>query len=197
MSYNQEFFEKYKNYLKETKVRHVHNHMFMIYKSLLPILNIVDFGCGQCCEFIYRCGCNNYFGFDFNPPDSKMTYACDYTKISKEDILKKVTFPINGFVSLFSTECCLSVEQKYHFYRKIFQEHDIKVALVSGFYYKDKIKDEQVTETNGILSYQSIEDQKFYKCDEFIELRTYIDVPSELFGVQVVEVWKFLIKNGN
>jgi hypothetical protein len=86
---------------------------------------------------------------------------------------------------------------KYAFYEKIFMEYDIQMALVAGFYYRNRIQEDKVTETGGIVSYQSIEDQRNYPCNNFIEMRTYIDVPSKMFGDDVVEVWKLLIRKPN
>lgn len=194
MSYNQDFFEQYKNYLLEPVVRNAHNWMFHIFETVWPSypLNIIDFGCGQCCEYRQYGHPENWFGFDLNPPDEPNTHKCDYRTFT--DI--KVPFPIYGFVSLFSTECCLDKWEKYSFYDKIFYQYPIKAALVSGFYYENKIKEEWVHETGGIASWQSIEDQKLWVCSEtqYIELRTHIRVPSKMFGEDVVEVWKILMR---
>ncbi len=83
---------------------------------------------------------------------------------------------------------------KYNFYRRIFRELPIQLALVSGFYYENRIKEEQVKETGEIVSYQSIEDQREFMCPEFIEFRTHLPVPSKMFGEDVIEVWKLLVR---
>ena len=72
---------------------------------------------------------------------------------------------------------------------------NVRYGLVSGFYYKDRVEQDKVEEVGGLISYQTIEDQKKYHCKEFIEFRSFIEVPSELFGPDVVEVWKFFIRS--
>lgn len=193
MSYDQDFFQRYENYLQEKWVRETHDIMFRTFRKLFPVQNVIEFGCGQCCEFRRFGKTDSWFGFDLEPPKDAVTYACDYTKLTKLDILKLVPFSADGFVSIFSTECCLSRTEKYAFYRRLFREHDFKAGLVSGFYYENKVKEEQVGETGGISSYQTVEDQRDFMCDEFIEWRLCVRMPSEMFGDDVVEVWKILI----
>lgn len=195
MSYSQDFSKKYESYLNEPNVRIVHNFMFRNFKYFLLMhnFNVIEFGCGQSCEFLKFGDPLWWYGFDENPPELPMTFACDYTKITKNELIEKVKFPINGFVSLFSTECSMSARHKYDFYRKMFSEYDLKVALVAGFYYKNKVK-EELMESDGKVVYQTTENQKAHRHDEFIELRTEIEVPSETFGSKFVEVWKILIR---
>lgn len=198
MSYGTSFFDEYKNYLQEPLVRNVHNWMFRIFEATFPQwkypFNIIDFGCGQCCEYHNHGQVSGYVGLDLDPIRRPSMYQCDYTKVSSDEIKRFATFPLHGFVSLFSTECCMPATEKYAFYSKIFREHHIQVALVSGFYYKNRIQEEKVKETGGIVSYQTIENQRNHQYKEFIEMRTYIDVPSKMFGPDVVEVWKLLIR---
>lgn len=198
MSYNQEFFERYKNYLQEQGVRHVHNWMFRIFEDTFPKwkypFNIIDFGCGQCCEYHNYGQFSGYIGLDLEPIFRPTMYRCDYTKVSADEVKGFAIFPLHAFVSLFSTECCMAAPDKYAFYNKVFAEYDVYVGLVSGFYYKNQIQQEKIEETGGIVSYQTIENQGNYQCKEFIEMRTYIDVPSKMFGPDVVEVWKLLIR---
>jgi len=198
MSYNQDFFEQYSDYLQEPQVRNVHDWMFRIFEKTFPQwkypFNIIDFGCGQCLEFRRYGLWAGYVGLDLDPPVNPWTLRCDYTKISAEEVKKIANMPLYGFVSLFSTECCMSAAEKYAFYKKLFEEYDFDVGLVSGFYYKEKIKGEKISETGGIVSYQTIEDQKEYVQKRFIEMRTCVNVPSKMFGPDVVEVWKLLIR---
>lgn len=197
MSYNQEFFEQYKNYLLEPRVRNTHNLMFRVFEDAMPQwkypFNVIDFGCGQCCEYMHYGHYSGYAGLDLNPPAGPRMFLCDYTKASADTLKGFSHQPFSAFVSLFSTECCLHPVDKYAFYRRMFRELDIKMALVSGFYYKNRIEQEQVEETGGILSYQTIEDQRDYECPEFIEMRSFVPVPSKMFGPDVVEVWKMLV----
>lgn len=198
MSYNQEFFTEYKNYLQEPLVRNVHNWMFRIFEDTFPQwkcpFNIIDFGCGQCCEYHNYGQVSGYVGLDLDPIRRPTMYQCDYTKVSSDEIKRFATFPLHGFVSLFSTECCMAAPEKYAFYDKVFDEYEMQTGLVSGFYYKNRIKEEKVSETGGIVSYQTIEAQKDYIPKRFIEMRTCVNVPSKMFGPDVVEVWKLLIR---
>jgi hypothetical protein len=202
MSYNQEFFEKYQNYLLEPIVRMTHDDIFRNFYILckgeeptwqtlicnhIPV-NVVDLGCGLCQEFKRYGWYNKYLGVD-------KIVETDHDRVQFDYLKFKIPTYNNMFVSLFSTECCLSADEKYAFYRDKFKDGNMKHGLVSGFYYKDRIDQEKVEEAGGLVSYQTIEDQKKYQCKEFIEFRSLIEVPSELFGPDVVEVWKFFIKN--
>jgi len=201
MSYNQEFFDEYKNYLQEPTVRNVHDLMLQTFSDSFPKwkypFNIIDFGCGQCCEYLNYGQFSGYAGLDLNPPLHPGCFKADYTRMHGEDMKWFAPYAFHGFVSLFSTECCLTRIGKYEFYRKVFRETDVQMGLVAGFYYKSRIQQEKVEETGGIVSFQSTEDQRDFMCPEFIEYRTYIDVPSKMFGPDVVEVWKLLIKKPN
>lgn len=198
MSYNQEFFNEYKVYLQEQHVRNSHDTMFRIFDDLFPKwkypFNIIDFGCGKCCEYMDFGQFSGYAGLDLDPPFRAGTFKADYTKLSGEDIKWYAPYPFYAFISLFSTECCMHPVDKYAFYRKVFRETEVQMGLVSGFYYKNRIEQEKVEETGEIVSYQTIENQREYQCPEFIEMRTHIDVPSKMFGPEVVEVWKILIR---
>lgn len=194
MSYDNIFFDEYKKYLLEPQVRKAHDTMLQHFGDSFPKwkypLNIIDFGCGQCCEYGNYGQFSGYAGVDLNPPPGVFKY--DYTKMTGQEI-NKLGNP-RAFVSLFSTECCLHPVDRYAFYRRVFRETDVQMGLVAGFFYRNKVKEERVEETGGIFSYQSTEDQRDYICPEFIEYRTYINVPSNMFGPDVVEVWKTLIR---
>ena len=113
---------------------------------------------------------------------------CDYT-----EKLPALDFLPNVFVSLFSIEPCLPRYARYNLYEKVFVHYpEIRAALVSGFYYEDKIGQTKVKETGGIESYQTSgrfggEVSEIFD-ETFITMRT----PSKLFGDKVVEVWKIL-----
>lgn len=207
MSYNKEFFERYLKYLKEPVVRAAHNYMFGLFGKIVQSrgyeeLDVVDLGCGACEYFDYGVR-ENYVGMDIEPQkwDDCDTFAGDYKTMSGPvlyDLVKKnYKFEPNAFVSLFSTEVCLSVDEKYKLYDRMFGGlvNNMNYGLVSGFYYKGKEDQEIVEETGGLVSYQSIEDQKKYYSSLYVELRTCIEVPSKMFGEDVMEVWKILIRH--
>jgi hypothetical protein len=188
--YNEDFYDNYKDYLKEPTVRKVHDRMLNLFVKLFPLdeeLNVIDFGCGLC-EYHQFGAYDNYIGIDQIKLAPHVVQG-DYIKIGKINI---GNFEPSAFVSLFSIECCL--KEKYEFYRKIFRENEnIQAGLLSGFYYEERKDSEIVVETGGIKSYQTIEKQEIWP--EFIEMRVYERVPSKMFGHDVVEVWKFLLRN--
>jgi hypothetical protein len=191
MSYDKEFFEKYQNYLHEPTVRNMHDRMFDRFYEICghDLVDVIDLGCGLCQEYRKHGNFHVYKGVDKIVENGQYTVKADYLTYAIE---QRHTV----FVSLFSTECCLSAADKYEFYRKKFRENlYIKRGLVSGFYYKNRAEQEKVEEVGGLVSYQTIENQQQYQCKEFIEFRAQVDVPSELFGPDVVEVWKFFIRN--
>jgi hypothetical protein len=160
---------------------------------------VVDLGCGTC-EYSDYGVKFKYVGMDVEPQgyDDVATFTADYKILNGKLLCDKIKdeygFYPNTFVSLFSTECCLHTDDKYKLYDKMFECNNINNGLVSGFYYNGKEYQDQVEEVGGLISFQSIENMKSYRRSNYMELRTYVDVPSGLFGPDVVEVWKFFIR---
>jgi hypothetical protein len=207
MSYDKEFFDKYIKYRQEPTVRAAHDYIFDLFKKIVQSrgyeeMNVVDLGCGTC-EYFDHNNIDRYVGMDIEPQtwDDCDTFAGDFKTMHggplSDLIRKKYKFDPNIFVSLFATEVCLSADDKYKLYDKMFGglSNPMAYGLVSGFYYKGKENQETVTETGGIVSYQTIEDQKKYWSSLYVELRTCIEVPSKMFGEDVIEVWKILIRH--
>jgi hypothetical protein len=198
MSYNNEFYKKYEKYLLAPTVRKVHNKMLNYFAKLFPvgkILNVLDFGCGLC-EYHKYGAYDSYLGIDKNHKEFQVNVINeDYATMTKEKLKEIIkTYNISAFVSLFSTECCLSTEEKYKLYESIFCENECIIGgIVSGFFYKRKEDQEKVLEVCGLESYQTVEPQKDHEL--FTEIKIYKDVPSEMFGQDVVEVWKILLRN--
>jgi len=101
---------------------------------------------------------------------------------------KIIEVKANTIVSLFSVECTKDEEDNNILYDFIFKETDVKTILSSGFYYKSKKDLQMVKETCGIISYQTIGEVR----DD--ELRFTVPCPSNMFGEEVVEVWRLLRK---
>jgi hypothetical protein len=205
MVYIQDFYPRYEEYLKEKIVRHRHQFAFHQFASFttswLPAFqhkSYVDFGCGTC-EFnkYYLHNGNDeyptndkYAGIDLN--DIKGNLVGDYLKMSGEEIVGKIGFKPTIFISLFSSEIMQSAEDKYNFYSRIFREiPSICSGMVSGFYYKSKANELRVEENGNLLSWQSIEHPRDWMQKEFFETTMYFDVPSKMWGEDVIEVWKF------
>jgi hypothetical protein len=74
----------------------------------------------------------------------------------------------------------------------MFNTYPIQKALVSGFYYEHAAKDDTVSESGDLISFQTIQPIERYQSRVFDETRIVMRTPSEFFGRDVVEVWKIL-----
>jgi hypothetical protein len=63
---------------------------------------------------------------------------------------------------------------------------------VSGFYYWNSKDKNPIGETGGIQSYQTLEPVETVLSPNFHETRITLPAPSEMFGSDVIEVWKLL-----
>jgi hypothetical protein len=192
--YNEEFYRAYRVYLQEKVVRKNHDFCFDVLSTMsLPYkMDVLDLGCGTGEYPTYDTEHNNYAGVDLRDPGAPGFFLkADYRLLS--EYRETLPFEPNTFISLFSTECCLSPHQKYVFYNRLFREiPTLQMGMVSGFYYESKLGDVQVTETGGVVSYQTIENVAEYRSEIFAEFRVEMETPSKMFGPDVVEVWKFL-----
>jgi len=200
MGYDQDFYNAYKAYLQEPEVRRAHDFVFKI-TSLNPnFRNVVDFGCGLFNEFYEFAKPFEYIGVDVNMSESKknkVLVKADYRKTDDLHSLLRTNLPgiyysPGAFVSLFSTEITAPTDENYKFYNGVFRKIPaIKSGLVSGFYYTSKKHQNPIFETGGVISYQTLENIEEVHSDVFSESRVVLPVPSEMFGKDVFEVWKF------
>jgi hypothetical protein len=206
VAYDIEFFAQYAKYLKEPIVRHNHNQVFRwFYNMSEPLVrvagtpkffnhSVIDLGCGL--NEFGQYGISSYYvGVDLAPSRIDNTFMhvqADYTK--DENLWSKLPYKPNTFVSLFSAECCLNVQDRYALYRRLFANPDIKCGLSSGFYYKSKRHEETVGETGGIQSFQTIDDIGSDVVLDVQEVRLIMETPSKMFGPDVVEVWKVFLR---
>lgn len=196
MGYDPNFYKRYAEYLKEDNVRTSHDFAFSQFERLAgKKLWFVDLGCGLG-EYWKHGSPFAYTGVDVNDPKVGFKFIQgdyhDLRALKLELSRNRIT---NAFVSLFSIECFHSAPEKYAFYHRVFEVFpSIRFGLVSGFFYESKRNQETVGETGGIVSYQTIEDQSLYVSNVFTELRMHIRTPSQMFGQDVVEVWKFFIR---
>jgi len=196
--YNGDFYESYKAYLVEPKVRKAHNWIFEV-ASLNPDFNsVVDFGCGQFNEFYVYAKPKEYTGLDLNVESSqkgnKRLLKTDYLACKDLQELLNPRKP-TAFVSLFSTEIIQPTEKNYAFYNRIFEQlPTVKSGLVSGFFYVSRKNQNPIAETGGIESYQTLENIEDVEQELFTEKRIVLPVPSKMFGRDVFEVWKFFEK---
>jgi hypothetical protein len=176
-------------------VRANHDHMFSIFASLLfpTYPHIMDLGCGIGEYPTYDHHHSAYIGIDLNNTGSLPNFVqADYTAL---DFGRHLPFAPNAFISLFSIECCHTTEKKYDLYDRIFSTFPtVKYGLVGGFFYESRRNKETVSETGELVSYQTIEDPSLHISKLFTELRVHLQVPSKMFGDDVVEVWKMFIR---
>ncbi len=195
MAYNRPFYEMYREYLQEKVVRENHDCMFRLFRSLTvpESLRVIDLGCGvgEYATYDYRYA--SYVGIDLNNTGALKNFLqADYLKLDFKD---RLLFTPNAFVSLFSLECFHPASARYAFYEKLFGDFPaIRFGLVSGFFYESRRDQETVSETGGITSYQTVEDPARFISPVFTELRVHMRTPSKMFGQDVVEVWKILVR---
>lgn len=200
MAYDESFFGMYESYLREPIVRQNHGIAFRAFNGPRRACAL-DLGCGSAeyRRFGPAFAMPTYIGVDrakaptFPAKDRGATFIqADYMAMDDYDALPA---PPDHFVSLFSVEACYPAEQRYDLYRRLFRTlPTVKVALVAGFYYASKRDQKTVGETGGITSYQTIEDPYEFVCPEFDEQRLLLRTPSQMFGDDVVEVWKILTR---
>src|SRR3989344_2345302 len=195
MPYDENFYRMYREYLQERIVRSNHDHMFSLFASLLlpDSPRVMDLGCGIGEYAIYDRRHAAYVGIDLNNTGSVTPFVqADYLKLDFGNLLP---FIPNAFISLFSIECFHTAKSKYTLSNRFFSAFPtVKFGLVGGFFYESRRNQETVSEAGEIMSYQTIEDPSLYISDLFTELRIHLRTPSQMFGSDVVEVWKFLVR---
>lgn len=191
MAYDSDFFEAYKAYLADPKVRRAHDSMLAFMAKRYGPQDVIDLGCGRGHEFFSHGHWLSYRGMDLDPGlENEWFIKGDYRTMSP-------TLPrkYSCFVSLFSTECTASWQENRKLYEKLFEENpSLQLGVVSGFYYTSKLTENPIEETGGITSWQMLPGltpertaSKWYE-----EVRVTLPVPSDMFGGDVVEVWRFL-----
>lgn len=202
MAYDAAFFEAYRKYLTEARVRKNHDRIFRDwFERLSPsLLKAVDLGCGSG-EFYQHGHSTDYVGIDKEPRIAQgdtvytkvKTIVADYCDLSAW--VPQLPFKPNVFVSLFSVEPMLDPGSRYGLYTRLFNElPSLQFGLAAGFYYDNKPNEDTVGETGGILSHQTIEPMGMFNVPGVDEERLYVRTPSEMFGPGVVEVWKFFTR---
>jgi len=200
MAYDEAFFTAYRAYLQETLVRKNHRRAFDHLIGLMtdgPIdyaPRVVDLGCGTG-EFYERGYHRDYVGIDLNPRIAWQ--GAKVIKASSVDVdawSKQLPFEPNTFVSVFSIEPMRGAYYRYELYDRLFRElPSLQFGMSAGFYYdNERMGDRKVSEAGGIVSWQTNQllgkdgDRSLYN-EEWLTMRT----PSQMFGPDVVEVWKF------
>jgi hypothetical protein len=200
MAYDAAFDQKYRTYLLEPTVRRAHNYIFDLFHRFArqPRPHVIDLGCGTCELRTFDIPYASYKGFDNRDTGNPDVVIADYLALTGDEIVEKAGFHPNIFASLFSIEPVLEDKHRYSLYERLFRDiPSLHYGVVSGFIYKNRSYYYSVVEEGGIVSYQTREFQMDFMNPHFTEFRTYIEVPSEMFGKDVVEVWKFFQRNAS
>lgn len=202
MAYDTKFFEMYAKYLREPTVRKSHDAVFRAFKAMCRTeeKHVVDLGCGLG-EYCRYGASRGWEGIDRNDMSrdphflgtkGRFHRPRDYMELDFVDDLAPAP---GAFVSLFSIEACFPVEERYAFYERLFQAiPSLDCGLTAGFYYESKRDQPTVGETGGIVSHQTIEPIDAWVSELFDEARVITRTPSEMFGPDVIEVWKILTR---
>ena len=191
MAYDSDFYTQYAKYLLEPRVRQCHDMAIKMARALFrsDLDYVIDLGCGEHREFLKYGSPRCYCGVD------TVAESCDVQKDYRTlDYTQERFQPYTSFVSLFSTEITAPAFKNYDLYTRIFREMSrCRVGVVSGFYYYSKQHENPVVETGDIVSYQTLDLMGScpYPIESFEEIQVTMHVPSQMFGLDVYEVWKF------
>lgn len=189
-----DFWQQYEEFVAQNAYRHrkIIDGLLDSWSTRWNLRNMrqyLDLGCGRAKE------ATQLFGPPFvdvdNDPKAMPTLVLDYRKdFQRIEALKKKFY---FFTSLFSTECTASQVDNVLFYEQLFKTfRSLKFGIVSGFYYRSKEDQVIVKETGGLESFQSI--GRLANSEIYAEYRLESEAPSKLFGPDVIEVWKLLVK---
>lgn len=194
MGYDLSFYERYERYLVERTVRTAHDRALRIFGQMARSPDVVDLGCGKSQEFRRFGPWTSYVGYDANAEKSAASRdprPGDYRDPGFIDLVG--TLSASAFVSLFSTEITAPAEENTRLYTTLFERAPtMHWGLVSGFYYAGSKNVNPIQETGGISSYQTLHALEEQATDTYDEYRIEMQVPSAMFGDDVVEVWRIL-----
>jgi len=198
---NEEFWREYKEYRLETNKYHC-----IFFNSFFPekfYYNVLDLGCGR--EPLikyYRVNPDFYTGVDKYTDEFGFKY--DYIEESEKTYWLGNGLKIDTVVSLFSSELIIHPFERIKFYEDLFNKIGKKGSflglrniLVSGFYYENQKHDEECLVDDGLAGSSWSSLPILRKSDIFDEKVISMRVPSKMFGVDVVEVWRLMSRKVN
>lgn len=223
MSYaGDDFWVAYGDYLKESRPRHeaAIDALDVFAVPSLFSRRVLDLGCGQHCSANKLFEADRYLGVDAHPPAEDKPLRSTLRMVNPRPAFLQADYrtelgtvidavlnpPTDSWqldplmpelvTSLFSVEITDISDNNYALYQRIFRElPTVRFLVASGFYYTDKWTQTAVEEPGGLTSFQSIDLLLPEPEDEdFQEYRVYLSAPSKLFGPNVVEVWKLLVR---
>lgn len=193
VGYDEDFYKAYDDYLSEESVRQKHDIILDMWHTLSwPNSSyVIDLGCGRSQEFL-RFGreARRYQGYDIN-----LEPKADYRDPRFVELVGDLDWKPDAFVSLFSAECTATPNQNKELYECLFRElPTLQHALVSGFYYVSRRDENPVREAGDVVSWQTVGRVDEAASDVYDEMRVTTPVPSAMFGRDVVEVWRMLVR---
>lgn len=194
MAYDDDFYKLYEDYVLEPRVRERHDHVLRMLAVTTGEGNVADIGCGRYREFRRHGKYQYYAGYDANhfDPDYRLDYRDVGLLIEK---MNSLPLDVDFFVSLFSTEITAAPHENREFYHTLFERMpSLKQGIVSGFYYASNKEENPVEETGGVVSWQTLLPVDHWEMSTHLyrETRITLEVPSTMFGEDVVEVWRLL-----
>jgi len=188
MTYSSDsFWDDYAKYALATADKHKELASRCLKAPNSRFENLVDIGCGktQLARSFFQNRYEKYIGIDavnFGQQIVANYEEFDFKTLNLSDAPQLA-------VSLYSTECCLSLDKQKIFYERLF-DSGFSVAILAGFYYTGRESEVLIEEAHGLQSYQTLPDKPYLDN----EIRIMSPVPSTLFGANVVEVWRVIHK---
>lgn len=193
------FYKPYEEYLQTDGVIEEHYRIFSLFSNVVGKgMQVADLGCATC-EFgkwLERSSSfKSYTGIDLNEACQTGRWPTnvligDYRDKAFDGLYSEC----NVFVSIFSTECHLSADEKYALYERMFSFPHMEFGLVAGFVYDSRPNDEKIQERIGFDVFQTIESPWDYRSEMFDEFRHLTRVPPGMFGDPFTEVWKIMVR---
>jgi hypothetical protein len=195
LSYTDDFYGPYAEYLKEPKVREVHNFALESLTQRVAFDHVLDLGCGLREYLLYR-NPRRYLGVDTAAPKAEI--RDNYRHFRPTSVHAIQTFAPKALVSLFSTELSAEGGENWEFYNSLFREFDtLNSALVSGVLYRGRWDNHLAPQIAGTQSFQTVDPLGFReKPNDLIHeaARLTLPCPSEFFGPDECEVWRLLVR---
>lgn len=192
MSYDQDFYTKYHAYLKEPGVRKMHNRAINFAGVLPGSAKVIDLGCGHGMEWWHHSNmCLEYVGVDENASIATKSIRANFRDVDLVASLMRF-HGLEGIVSLFGIEPSATQAENTDFYNQLFDKTPALSIVSAGFYYQPRKLMTSVREVGDIISFQTNTCLQETESDRYTETRMEFPCPSEMFGKDVVEVWKFM-----
>lgn len=194
------FWEEYGRYVQESMPRH--RRVIEMLLTTVPggDFRVLDLGCGQVMEGFRLMSPEGqsaawYRGVDRDPHGSAISmglaWRMDYGDVAA--LCKRCHdegFMPDIVVSLFSAEVVQRQHDAEALYRGVLAGlPSVRAVLSVGFFYEGKEHEPTVIEPGGLVSFQTIGP---HLKGDLRETRVVERGPSELFGPNVIEVWRLI-----